>query len=63
MARIRFWLYVLVAFATIGVGLAACEPWSTSQQEIDYQQCRWGVGCQARCAEGYEGLKPYCGRD
>jgi hypothetical protein len=63
MARMRFWIYAVVTVATVGSGLAACTPWPTSQPAIDYEQCRWGVGCQARCAQGYEGLIPYCGRD
>ena len=63
MTRIRLWLYAILTAVAIGSGLAACTPWGTTQQEIDYQQCRWGVGCQARCAQGYEGYIPYCGRD
>jgi len=49
--------------ATLGSRPVACEPWSTSKREIDYQQCGRGLGWQARCAEGYEGLNPCCGRD
>jgi len=60
MTRRRFWLPALVSIAIAASGISACEQWGTTQQQIDYQQCRWGVGCQARCAEGYEGYIPYC---
>jgi len=63
MARIRSWLYAILAVAAVGWGLTACEPWATTQSGIEYQQCQWDVGCQPRCAQGYEGRMPYCGHD
>ncbi|HMK68686.1 MAG TPA: hypothetical protein VK433_09080 [Stellaceae bacterium] len=63
MRRRRLCLLAIISFAIAGSGLTGCEQWGSTQQQIDYQQCRWDVGCQNRCAQGVEGLKPYCGRD
>jgi hypothetical protein len=61
MTRARHLLFGLWFVAALGSLLSACgPPPSTSPESLD-EQCRWGVGCQARCAQGYEHRIPYCG--
>lgn len=63
MARPCFRLAAFASLALAMIGLAGCAPSSSappSPASTD-EQCRWAVGCQARCAQGYEHYIPYCG--
>jgi len=61
MTRARFFVFGLLTVTALSLLVSSCgPPPSTSPQSLE-EQCRWGVGCQSRCAQGYEQRIPYCG--
>jgi len=61
MTRIGFWLCAVIAYAAIGLGLAACGS-SPPSSDVTPQECQWGVGCTPQCTIKY-GRSSYCDGD